>query len=133
MFFCKNKAERSASSGMVFDNNEETKDLEFSEEKIKEEFDINALECFGMDRAKTEIWLMKCVRIWYYVISFAWFLLGSMTFAPIIFISSKINVVFKNKRKSLLISALVYAIIFIFIISLIIFKTVSQSNIPKNL
>ena len=71
---------------------------------------INPLSCFGMEEEKTEKWLGKCVKFWYCIMSFFWFLFGALTFAPIIFISNKVNVIFKNKRRSLLASGIIYLI-----------------------
>ena len=71
---------------------------------------IKPLDCFGMEEGKTEKWLGKCVKFWYCIMSFLWFLFGAVTFAPVIFISNKVNVVFKNKKKSFLASVIIYAL-----------------------
>lgn len=82
---------------------------------------MNPLDCFGMEVGKTEKWLGKCVKFWYCIMSFVWFLFGALTFAPVIYISNKVNVIFKDKKKSLLCSVLLYgffaflAILFLFL------------------
>ena len=81
---------------------------------------IKPLSCFGMEEGKAEKWLMKCAKVWFCCMSFFWFLFGAMTFAPVIFISNKVNVIFKNKKKSLLVSALTYSL-FVLVFELLIF------------
>ena len=71
---------------------------------------IKPLDCFGMEEGKTEKWLGKCVKFWYCIMSFFWFLFGAVTFAPVIFISNKVNVIFKDKKKSFLASVIIYAV-----------------------
>lgn len=71
---------------------------------------IKPLDCFGMEEEKTEKWLGKCVKFWYCIMSFFWFLFGAVTFAPVIFISNKVNVIFKDKKKSFLTSVIIYAV-----------------------
>ena len=83
---------------------------------------IKPLSCFGMEEGKTEKWLMKCAKVWLCCMSFFWFLFGAMTFAPVIFISNKVNVIFKNKKKSLLVSALTYSLFVLVFVLLILFR-----------
>jgi hypothetical protein len=92
---------------------------------------ISALDCFGMKEDKTEKWLLKCVKVWYYVMSFVWFLFGVATFAPIMFVSNKINVIFKDKKRSLIVSIGIYAcIVAIIIICLIVRNSNNGSPAP---
>ena len=91
---------------------------DFYEESEKEEKSdnfvnepIKPLDCFGMEEEKTEKWLIKCVRFWYCVMSFVWFLFGALTFAPVIYISNKVNVIFKDKKKSFLFSSCLYGFV----------------------
>lgn len=79
---------------------------------------LKPLDCFVMEEEKTEKWLMKCVKFWYCIMSFVWFLLGALTFAPIIFISNKVNVIFKHKKKSFLCASVIY---FVFAVLLFVF------------
>ena len=81
---------------------------------------IKPLSCFGMEEGKTDKWLMNCVKFWYWCMSFLWFLFGATTFAPIIYICSKVNVIFKNKRKSLLAATIIY-VLFVFLASILLF------------
>jgi hypothetical protein len=102
---------------------------EFSEEVVdesfiddlKEEHEITALDCFGWKKEKTENWLLKCANVWYMIISFGWFIFGAMTFAPVIFISSKVNVIFKDKKKSFIFAASVQAAILV-LFGILLFK-----------
>jgi hypothetical protein len=76
-----------------------------------------ALSCFGAKEDRTEKWITKCTQVWYAIMSFFWFLVGALTFAPVIFISNKVNVLFKNKTKSLIASLIIWcAVIVLFII-----------------
>lgn len=98
---------------------EDDKNSEYFEEG-ENEFTDTALKCFGWKEDKTEKWLVKCARFWYGIMSFIWFLIGAFAFAPTIFISGKVNVIFKNKKKSLFVGAIIYGLIVSFIVCLII-------------
>ena len=80
-------------------------------EKCAKEASFNALSCFGWKEEKTDRWLIKCANAWFLLISFIWFLLGAFTFAPVIFISNKVNVVFKNEKKSFICSIGIYIVL----------------------
>lgn len=95
--------------------------------KIEKEPKDTALSCFGWEEVKTERWLVKSAKIWYALMSFLWFLLGGVTFAPIIFIANKINVIFKNRSKSIFISIAIYAILVTLIVLLIMSKRETAS------
>lgn len=98
----------------------ESEKEEVAETIVENESDpIKPLSCFGMEEGKTEKWLMKCVKVWFCCMSFFWFLFGAMTFAPVIYIGNKVNVIFKNKKKSLLFATLVYSIIALVLVLLI--------------
>lgn len=83
---------------------------------------IKPFDCFGMEESKTDKWLMKCVKFWFCCMSFVWFLFGAATFAPIIFISNKVNVIFKDKKKSLLCSTGIYAAVILLIFLFVVMK-----------
>lgn len=83
---------------------------------------IKPLSCFGMEEGKTEKWLIKCVKVWFCCMSFLWFLFGAITFAPVIYIGNKVNVIFKNKKKSLLFATLMYSVFALVLVLLILFK-----------
>lgn len=76
---------------------------------------IKPLDCFGMEEEKTEKWLGKCVKFWFCCMSFMWFLFGTLTFAPVIFISNKVNVIFNDKKKSLLCATLIHGLLLSFV------------------
>lgn len=105
---------------------EEVAESPKKEEKVvpkgesKEEFGLNALSCFGWKEDKTDKWLIKSAHIWYAAMSFFWFLFGALTFAPIIFISKKINVIFKNKTIALAVATVIWVAIIVLIISLFV-------------
>lgn len=82
--------------------------------------DINPFDCFGMHEDKSDKWLAKCVKVWYYIMSFLWFLFGTMTFAPIIFVRDNIDVVFNNKKKSLLCAIIIHTSLIAILISFIV-------------
>lgn len=83
---------------------------------------MKPLDCFGMDEDKTERWLGKCVKFWFCCMSFIWFLFGALTFAPVIFISNKVNVIFNDKKKSLYFAAFVYMAVLALIILFVLIK-----------
>ena len=94
---------------------EDDKNSEYFEEG-ENEFTDTALKCFGWKEDKTEKWLVKCARFWYGIMSFIWFLLGAFTFAPVLFISQKMNVLFHDKKKSLFVATLIYLGIILLIV-----------------
>lgn len=80
--------------------------------------EFNALSCFGWEDDKTEKWLIKCAKVWFLIISFVWFIFGAITFAPIIFISNKVDVLFNDRKKSLLCGIIIYVIVIALIVLL---------------
>lgn len=93
-----------------------------SEEIVKgEEIKCTALDCFGMSEDKTDNALIKCANIWYLIASFLWFIVGCLTFAPVIFLQSKVNVIFNDKKKSLICAILMQFAIILALIMVIFF------------
>lgn len=80
-----------------------------------------ALHCFGWDERKTEKWLVKSARFWYAVMSFLWFMIGALTFAPVIFISHKVDVLFHDRKKSMCVACAIYVAIVAIIVLLVLF------------
>lgn len=80
----------------------------------------SAFGCFGVNEEKADKWLRSCVKIWYYLISLFWFLLSALTFAPIVFISNKVNVIFKNKRKSIFCGTIIHLLFVAFVVFLFV-------------
>lgn len=98
------------------DGYEITADEVFEQIKGAKGETINPMDCFGMEEGKTEKWLVKCVKIWFCCMTFLWFLFGALTFAPVIYIRNKVNVIFKDKTKSLLVSCGFYCLFMIMIL-----------------
>jgi hypothetical protein len=119
-FFKLNKKENSSIKENELQNNEECKE---SVNNCSNPNILDPLDCFGMNKEKTDKWMIKCVRIWYYIISFIWFLFGAFTFAPIIFITSKLNVLFKDKKKSFICAIIIY---FVTIFLMVVFFYVKK-------
>lgn len=93
-----------------------------------EEFTNNALDCFGWREIKTEKWLIRSARIWYGIMSFFWFLFGAITFAPIIFISKKVNVILKHKTKSLIFAMAIWCIFVGLIILMFVTRNLEKAK-----
>jgi hypothetical protein len=74
---------------------------------------LTALGCFGWKEEKTEKWLAKCAKVWFLIMSLLYFLFGALTFAPIIFIKNKVNSVVSDKKMSLILAIVIYAVVFI--------------------
>jgi hypothetical protein len=84
-------------------------------------FDSNefgALSCFGWKEQKTDKWLIKSAKVWFLIMSFAWFLFGAITFAPILFISNKVDVLFNDRKKSLIFGTIIHVVIIALIVLL---------------
>ena len=93
------------------DENEECAIKPTKTNDMVEKFTATPLDCFGWKKDTTEPWLAKCAKVWHIIISFFWFVFGAITFAPIIFISSKVSVLCKDKKRSLIVGAILYAVI----------------------
>lgn len=105
------------------DDFEENKEVQKEETAEKNScVPIKPLDCFGMEEEKTEKWLGKCVKFWFCCMSFLWFLFGALTFAPVIFISNKVNVIFNDKKKSLLCATLIHGLLLALIIIFVFVK-----------
>lgn len=122
--------------GVVNDNESDNVSAETEETSVETvEYvcdELNPLVCFGMQNGNTEKWMTKCVKIWYYVISFIWFMFGAITFAPVIFISKKIEVFFKKRSQALLVAFLVWVSVVGLIITINITNRTKLSNESNN-
>lgn len=102
---------------------EEVKKDDCDKDKVKnneaENVELNALFCFGWKEDKTEKWMIKCAKVWYAIMSFFWFVLGALSFAPVIFISNKSNVLFKDKKMSFIFAIALYCILIVLLIILL--------------
>ena len=116
-------------SDLVAEEETEIEPIEIKSESA-EEFTENALDCFGWKEIKTEKWLVKSAKIWYGIMSLLWFVFGAFTFAPIVFISKKVNVIFKSKKKSLFVGIGIYALIVAVITLIIIARTATNITTP---
>ena len=93
-----------------------------------------ALSCFGAREDKSEKWIIKCTQVWYAIMSFFWFLVGALTFAPVMFICDNINVLFKNKIKSLIVSLIIWcAIVLLFIVLIVTRNSNSVKEVAETL
>lgn len=116
----KPKEEDSGCDEEVAIKDDELAELAYEKEEVENKV-VKPLDFFGMEEGKTDKWLMKCVKFWYCFMSFLWFLLGAVTFAPVLYISNKVNVIFKDKNKSLLCAILIHAV---FISLIFVFFTI---------
>jgi hypothetical protein len=101
----------------IVQEKESNRDAEFNNEPIR------PFDCFGIEEAKTEKWLGKCVKFWFCCMSFLWFLFGAFTFAPVIFIGNKVNVIFKDKKKSLFVAIGIYS----FIVAIVVLFSITDN------
>lgn len=92
-----------------------------SEEKTYD-FTDSALECFGWKNVKTDKWLIKCAKVWYCIASFSWFLLGALTFAPVIFIRNKLKPIVKDDKICFIVSVAIY-LAFVAVLLFFVFTT----------
>ena len=80
--------------------------------------EFNEMSCFGWKEDRTDKWLAKCAKVWFLLMSFAWFVFGAITFAPILFISNKIDVLFNDRKKSLMCGIIIYVALIVLIVLL---------------
>ena len=112
----------------IVEEREESSDFEeLSEKKPEVAFEaskskIIPFDCFGIEEEKTEKWIAKCIKFWFCCMSFLWFLFGALTFAPVIYISNKVNVVFKDKKKSFVCATAIHGSFLLLIIIFLFLK-----------
>lgn len=120
--------ETSEKTDDVGENAEKKEPVSTNKEKVEEPpVELNALFCFGWKEDKTEKWMIKCAKVWYAIMSFFWFVLGALSFAPVIFISNKSNVLFKDKKMSFIFAIALYCILIVLLIILLSTKKVNAS------
>lgn len=81
--------------------------------------EFGALSCFGWKEQKTDKWLIKTAKVWFLIMSFAWFIFGTITFAPVLFISNKIDVLFNDRKKSLTCGIVIYVALIALVVLLL--------------
>lgn len=91
--------------------------------------EFGALSCFGWKEQKTDKWLIKSAKVWFLIMSFAWFIFGTITFAPILFISNKIDVLFNDRKKSLMCGIVIYVALIALIV--LIFASRNGADVPQ--
>lgn len=91
--------------------------------------EFGALSCFGWKEQKTDKWLIKSAKVWFLIMSFAWFIFGTITFAPILFISNKVDVLFNDRRKSLICGIVIYVALIALIV--LIFASRNGADVPQ--
>lgn len=122
-WFKRDKAEERSFDEIVSEKTDEQKsEVEETKSTLIDDIKCSALDCFGMNEGKSEDMLIKCANVWYLIASFLWFLVGCLTFAPVIFLQSKVNVIFKDKKKSLICAILTHILVIAIIVVAIILR-----------
>lgn len=130
--FSKNKGEKEP-----INNENETfsedivEEVEDNEEKIEVSCKIEPRDFFWKNDGSDPKFVDKLIKIWYSVMCFFWFIVGTITYAPILFISKKIDSVFKDKKKSLIIASAIYGIIIFTILFLFCFNR-GEANVQND-
>lgn len=96
-------------------------------EKCDELMSEGALACFGWENVNTQRLLVILAKVWFGIMSLGWFLFGAVTFAPVIFIGGKVNVIFKDKKKSLFVGGVIYAVMIIAIVLIAVARRMPSS------
>lgn len=89
--------------------------------KIIDNLDFDPTVYYGWGDDKVDTWMQKLTKVWNVIASIMWFIFGSVTFAPILFTANKLDKFFNDKKKSFLISAIIYLVAIIFLFVLILF------------
>lgn len=71
----------------------------------------SACGCFGFEEDTTESWAVNYMKIWNRVFTLLWLVVGSFTFAPVLFISSKMGAIVKRAWIAVTLSILIYVLI----------------------
>jgi len=76
----------------------------------KELFENNrgACGCFGFEEETTERWAVNYMKIWNRIFTLLWLIAGSITFAPVLFISSKLKAIVKRAWVAVALAIIVY-------------------------
>lgn len=82
----------------------EAKEAHFNNKK-------SACECFGYNETTTEKWAVSLMGIWHNIVTALWIVIGMFTFAPIIFVAKKLNVIIKTAWIAVLLAILIYIVI----------------------
>lgn len=80
------------------------------QEAKKALFDNNksACGCFGFEEETTEGWAVRMMRVWHNFATAIWILIGMVTFAPVVFLASKIKVIVKKSWVAVLLAIVLY-------------------------
>jgi hypothetical protein len=76
----------------------------------KELFENNrgACGCFGFEEETTERWAVNYMKIWNRIFTLLWLIVGSVTFAPVLFISSKLKAIIKRAWVAVVLAIIIY-------------------------
>lgn len=76
----------------------------------KELFENNrgACGCFGFEEETTERWAVNYMKIWNRIFTLLWLIVGSITFAPVLFISSKLKAIVKRAWVAVTLAIIIY-------------------------
>ena len=86
----KNRAEQQAKKAL-FENNK------------------GACGCFGFDEDTTERWAVNYMKNWNRIFTLIWLIVGSVTFAPVLFISVKLKSIVRRAWVAVVLAILIYA------------------------
>lgn len=89
--------------------------------KMIDNLEFDPTVYYGWGEGKIDALMQKLTKAWNVFASVLWFIFGSITFAPILFTANKIDKFFNDKKKSFLISAIIYLVAIIFLFVLILF------------
>ena len=70
-----------------------------------------ACECWGYDEATTDKTFVKAMAFVHNIFTAIWIIIGSVTFAPIVFVAKKLQVIVKKTWIAVLIALLIYLIV----------------------
>lgn len=90
-------------------------------DKIIENLVFDPTVYYGWGEDKVDASMQKLTKIWNVIASVLWFLFGSITFAPVLFMANKIDKFFDDKKKSFLISLSIYVIVLVIFVVIIFF------------
>ena len=76
----------------------------------KELFENNrvACGCFGFEEETTERWAVNYMKVWNRIFTLLWLIVGSITFAPVLFISSKLKAIIKRAWVAVVLAIIIY-------------------------
>ena len=101
-----------AAESTVHNKTEELKNkAEIKAKKALFENNKDACACFGFEEDTTEKWAVNYMKIWNRIFTLLYLIVGSFTFAPVLYIAGKLRAIIKRSWVAVLLAVSIYLIV----------------------